>query len=378
MGVFVTRFFTTEDFIAASVEKFGDTFSYEETLYVNTNTKIKITCKKHGIFETRTFNHLRATGGCKQCQRDNAKVGTDKFIERATEIHNGRYDYSLVDYIKTNLKVKIICPIHGVFEQTPNSHLQGNGCYKCSGKQRKTTEQFIKEAKEVHGNRYDYSLVDYKTTTTYVKIICKEHGIFEQYPVSHVKRSEGCPECGKHYRPKRYTQEEYIEKAKEVHGDVYDLSSVVYIGCADKLYPTCREHGLFPQTGSRFLRGFGCPKCANRGFKYDEPCELYIHKVFKGDDLLGFKFGVSYSHEARLKVLKQFSPNLKFETIFVESFATGRDAFNIENSIKTEYKELIPYIQKDVMKDGYTETLPPYILPNLLDFINNQIYKPIT
>jgi hypothetical protein len=361
----------TEKFISKSIKKFKDKFQYTAVDYVSPKLKIKLICPKHGIFEITPANHLSSTaGGCVQCQRDNAKVGTDKFIERSTKIHNGKYDYSLVDYKRSDTKVKIICPIHGIFEQLPQSHLKGNGCHQCSGKQRKTTEQFIKEAKEVHGDLYDYSLVDYKTTTTYVKIVCKEHGIFEQYPTAHVNRGDGCPECGKHYKPKRYTQEDYIEKAREVHGDVYDLSSVVYIGCADKLYPTCREHGLFPQTGSRFLRGFGCPKCANRGFKYDEPCELYIHKVFTENIFIGLKFGVSYNHEARLKVLKQFSPNLEFETVFVKNFGTGREAFNIENAIKSKFSEVIPFISKSTMEDGYTETLPPYSLQKLLEFIN--------
>ena len=368
----------TENFIARSKSKFGDKFTYEATEYVKAHNLVKITCKIHGVFEITPTNHLHSKkGGCIQCQRENATVGTEDFIKRATERHNGKYDYSLVDYIKSSIRVKIICPVHGIFEQTPNSHLKTGGCYECSGKRRKTTEEFIAQAIEVHGYKYDYSLVEYKTASTKVKIICPEHGVFEQTPQGHVSRGDGCPSCGKLSRPIRYTQEEFIEKAVAVHGNTYDLSTVEYLGCAHKIYPTCKEHGIFSQVSYRFLGGYGCPKCANRGFKYDEPCELYIHKVFKDEEFIGLKFGVSYNHLARLKVLKQFSPDLEFDTVFVEQFNTGREAFKLESAIKTKFSDLIPAINKSVMEDGYTETLPTNMLDDTLEFITKYKQLPI-
>lgn len=131
---------------------------------------------------------------------------TEEFIKRSKEVHNINYDYSLVEYTNNKSKVKIICPKHGIFEQRANNHLRGDGCCKCAQEQRPltrngkkrtlTTEEFIKRAEEIHNGKYDYSLVDYKNASTKVKIICLEHGIFEQRACSHLE-GRGCPNCVK-------------------------------------------------------------------------------------------------------------------------------------------------------------------------------------
>ena len=106
---------------------------------------------------------------------------TDKnnlFIQKAHKIHGDKYDYCKVEYVNNNTKVCIICPIHGEFWQTPNHHLSGQGCPKCSGNVKKTTEQFIAKAKEIYGDRYNYSKVKYINAKTKVCIICPTHGEF--------------------------------------------------------------------------------------------------------------------------------------------------------------------------------------------------------
>lgn len=80
--------------------------------------------------------------------------------------------------LTTPLKVKIICEKHGIFEQTPAHHMRGNGCQLCSENKKMTNGDFIGKVKEIHGNRYDYSLVEYTNSNTKVKIICEEHGEF--------------------------------------------------------------------------------------------------------------------------------------------------------------------------------------------------------
>jgi len=105
-----------------------------------------------------------------------------------------KYDYSLVEYKNAHIKVKIVCIEHGVFEQTPNNHLQGNGCPKCNGGILKTKNDFIKKSKMVHHSKYDYLLVEYKNMRTNVKIVCPIHGVFEQRPSHHVD-GVGCPHC---------------------------------------------------------------------------------------------------------------------------------------------------------------------------------------
>ena len=181
---------------------------------------------------------------------------TEEFIARAKQVHGDKYDYSLVEYVNAHTKIKIICPVHGVFEQTPDGHLK-HGCSKCSGNAKMNTVLFIEKAKQVHGNKYDYSKVVYKNTSTKVCIICPEHGEFWQTPNSHLNGA-GCNQCCKNAK---VTYDEFITKAKEVHGDKYDYSKVKYVNVSTKVCIICPEHGEFWQTPSQHLSGRGCQKC---------------------------------------------------------------------------------------------------------------------
>ena len=184
---------TTEEFIIDAYCKHGDRYNYKLVEYKNAKTKVKIVCSIHGVFEQRPYDHLKGYG-CLECG-GSKRLTTEKFVKKAKYIHGDRYDYSLVDYKNNYTKVKIICSIHGSFEQIPNNHLNGKGCSKCSGSKKLTTEQFIKKAKIIHSDKYDYKLVEYKNKETKIKIICPEHGIFEQRPYDHLSGS-GCPKCG--------------------------------------------------------------------------------------------------------------------------------------------------------------------------------------
>ena len=127
------------------------------------------------------------------------KDNRESFIEKAKQVHDGKYDYSKVEYVNSQTKVCIICPEHGEFWQTPANHLFGEGCKKCSiikvhNEQKDNKEEFIEKAKQVHGDKYDYSKCEYKTTEKKVTIICKTHGEFKQTPHSHLQ-GQGCPVC---------------------------------------------------------------------------------------------------------------------------------------------------------------------------------------
>ena len=197
------------------------------------------------------------------------KLTKDEFVKRARRVHGNRYDYSKVDYKNDREKVCIICKEdgHGEFSQSPNIHLRGSGCPVCgvvskSNKNRSSTENFIKKSREVHGDKYDYSKVEYKNNKEKVCIICKEEGHreFYQIPSSHLK-GNGCPKCGRNARP---TTEEFIKKAKEVHGDKYDYSKVEYKNSKEKVCIICKEEGHreFYQTPNDHLQGIGCPNCS--------------------------------------------------------------------------------------------------------------------
>ena len=115
------------------------------------------------------------------------KKATEEFIRKAREVHGDKYDYSKAEYKNHLTKITIICPEHGEFQQIPSGHLSGHGCPKCSGKAKLTTEEFIRKAREVHGDKYDYSKVDYKNANTNITIVCPEHGEFEQRPADHLR-----------------------------------------------------------------------------------------------------------------------------------------------------------------------------------------------
>ena len=110
----------------------------------------------------------------------------EKFIDRSNEVHNNKYDYSLVDYINNKIRVKIICPIHGIFYQIPYHHYNGCGCPICSKNRKSDSYAIINRFNFKHDNRYDYSLLEYVNMHTKVKIICIDHGIFEQTPLYHL------------------------------------------------------------------------------------------------------------------------------------------------------------------------------------------------
>lgn len=119
---------------------------------------------------------------------------TEEFIAKSREVHGDKYDYSKTVYVNQTTDVVITCPKHGDFLQRPNNHYMGAGCPSCSGNRRLTTEKFIERAKNVHGNKYDYSKVVYVNNKTKVSIICPEHGEFLQSPDKHLQ-GRGCPGC---------------------------------------------------------------------------------------------------------------------------------------------------------------------------------------
>lgn len=195
---------TQTNFINMANKTHNNKYNYKYTIYINTDTKIKISCPEHGCFFQTPYKHINRSQGCKKCgtaKRINESLDNRKkiFIDMANTIYSNKYDYSLVEYTNNSTKTKIICPKHGVFEQAPTHHLQEKeGCKFCV-KQRenplkKTTQEFIHQAKEVHGNKYDYSIINYNTAKFKVKIICVKHGVFAQLPSKHLF-GDGCPYC---------------------------------------------------------------------------------------------------------------------------------------------------------------------------------------
>lgn len=251
-----------ENFISRSIEIHGDKYDYSLVVYKNSETKIKIICKVHGEFEQKPRQHL-VGNGCKKCANENSFKTNQQFIAEAIEIHGDKYDYSLVDYIGCFDLIKIICRTHGEFEQTPSHHLSGSGCKKCMlDKQRKSLDEFMIQATSIHGDKYDYSLVKFSTVKDSVKIICHKHGEFEQSVDQHINSKSGCPKCGKESVTK--SKEQFIKDAIKIHGDKYDYSLVEYINNQTYITIICKMHGEFKQSPNSHLQRSGCPFCVNK------------------------------------------------------------------------------------------------------------------
>ena len=248
-------------FIEKALHKFGNKFDYSQVKYTGSRNPIIIICPKHGEFQTTSFDFLQSEFGCKKCAYEKRKMPSkltiEQFIARAQQVHGKKYDYSNVEYVNSSTPITITCPIHGDFKQVPNDHLSGCGCPTCSKRKRVDTAEFIRRARLVHGDKYDYSKVDFKNVHTKIDIICPIHGVFPQYPKAHW-RGDGCPKCRNYFE---WTTENFIQKAKEVHGDKYDYSKTIIEGRDIKTCIVCPKHGVFWQKPCEHLYGSGCPKC---------------------------------------------------------------------------------------------------------------------
>ena len=269
-----------EDFIIKARTVHGDKYDYSKVVYINNTTKVCIICHEkdefgveHGEFWQTPKNHLKGCG-CPKCSKT-YRMSTEDFIKKAISIHGNKYDYSKTIYKNYQTKVCIICPIHGEFYQLPGNHLKGEGCIKCrndkmSVERSSDSEKFIMQAKQIHGNKYVYSKVDYKNNHEKVCIICPEHGEFWQMPCNHL-HGAGCPWCYKAKKTKKVENKKakikkdwrhsFLNKSIEKYGDKYDYSKVNYINSTTKVCIVCPKHGEFWKTPNKFLSGQECPEC---------------------------------------------------------------------------------------------------------------------
>lgn len=261
---------TNETFIGKAKEIHGDKYNYSKVEYVNSSTKVCIICYKHREFLQKPNNHLNGQG-CPLCglnSRAQKRTYTkETFVNKAKVIHDDKYDYSNSIYKGSYEKTCIICKVHGKFWQTPHNHLKGQGCPQCAldnSPLLSTIEKFTEKARLIHGYKYDYTLSKYVGSKKKTDIICPIHGMFSQTPNDHLQGC-GCPKCGKENSIviNSSNTDEFIEKAKQVFGDNYDYSKVLYNKSKEKVCVVCPTHGDFYTTPSNHLSGYGCPKCGN-------------------------------------------------------------------------------------------------------------------
>ena len=284
-----------DEYIKRAKEIHGDKYDYSKFKFTGYKKNVVITCPKHGDFELTYDKHISGQG-CKKCYYEKEvkhnSISVDEFIKRAKEVHGDKYDYSKVKFRHYSTDIIIvICPIHGEFETTAIAHINSKygNCKKCYREERKkndsiSTEEFIKKAREKHGDKYDYSKTDTLNRDENGKVIvtCPIHGDFKVEVFKHIYRGDGCRKCGydKSSITQKFTTEEFIKRAKEVHGDKYDYSKVDYVSYDSDVIITCPIHGDFPQTPDSHLQGSGCQKCSFKISKSEtELCDILKENI---------------------------------------------------------------------------------------------------
>jgi very-short-patch-repair endonuclease len=276
-------------------------------------------------------------------------------ISKFQKVHGNKFDYSKVLYSTAKTKVIVTCNEHGDFLITPNNHLSGYGCLKCSGRgftKEENLSRFINNGHKIHNNKYDYSLVDISAKK--LIIICPIHGEFTQTKIGHITNKSGCPLCGKDIAANK-TQlgnSRFIEKANKTHNGQYSYNNVIYVNAHKKVNVTCSIHGDFSVTPvNHWSNGVGCPSCSNSNpskgevivknwlvkhnihFEYQKTFNNLYYKSKKGR--LKYDFFIPNQN-----LLIEFDGEYHFRPISFSKLISGVDQLaltQIRDNIKAEY-----------------------------------------
>lgn len=341
---------TREEFESKARCVHGDKYNYDLVTYINNRTKVGIVCSEHGVFNIIPNSHLNGRG-CKQCgieSRANKNRRTlPYFLKKCREVHGNRYDYSLLT--EDNFKgidsiVKIICERHGEFTQRAISHIKGHGCERCSYEERGSNSVIdpsivLNRFRDLNGEEFEYDMTSYKDTVSKMRIRCKKHGWFLQSPSKHIGGRK-CPSCKDSLLGdrSRSNKGEFIQKAREVHGDYYNYDKVVYRRNNIPVSIVCPVHGDFKQRTNNHLLGAGCPTCANISsmVKHGQniPCKIYLLE-FSGEEYF-YKVGITRTIKKRLNTLRR-ETECKIKNICcIEAIA--KDCVEVEQFIINKFR----------------------------------------
>lgn len=344
----------------------GERYDYSLVVYQGTHIHVNIVCSEHGIFPQAPEHHKRGNN-CPKCVLENSRYSLEKVIEDFIETHGDKYDYSKVNYINDGTKVDIICHEHGMFPQKPNNHKNGQGCPECFKIDR---DEYINKMEIKHNFKYDYSKVALAfKTTDYIDIICPHHGIFSQNAHNHLN-GDGCPECN--WENSKLTSEEFIERSNIKHNFKFDYSKSIYIDSASKIDIICPHHGLFSQKANNHLNGKGCDKCK------ESKGEAKIRNYLINNNI---KFITQKTFEnCKYIQLLKFDFWIPFLNLLIEY--DGEQHFNVieffggeeglkNNQIRDEIKnEFCKENNINLLRIKYTEI-------NNIENILNKIFKPL-
>lgn len=222
------------------------------------------------------------------------RLTLDVVLERFRLKHGDKYDYSKVVYVNRRTPMKIICPIHGEFEQTSDKHYK-YGCWECGVKYRTSNRKFntdecIKLCIEKHGDRYSYDKVNYVDCKTKITITCHKHGDFEQLPINHYLNGHNCPTCANHLKSGGYETLSDDELRNISPAYLYHVTISGDGELFEKIGVTCD-----PDTRFRSI-GHGYKIVRRRIMKYNT-----MYGAFKDEQKLHLKFN-KYQYIPKYKI----------------------------------------------------------------------------
>ena len=211
-------------------------------------------------------------------------MNTNLFIEKSKRIHDDFYNYGKSVYVSNKTMIIITCPEHGDFAQTPNNHLSGYGCIKCSivsRKNKRKMNDFIEVSRSKFFDKFNYDEVEYINNATNIKLMCNFHGEIYTTPSVHLKSKTGCPKCSTENaaNSQKSNLDDLIFRFNEKHKNRYNYEKVDYISCNKKIEIICNKHGSFWQSSKQHLRGDGCPNC------YISNGEYVIYEYLKQNNI---------------------------------------------------------------------------------------------
>lgn len=353
-------------------------------LYKDVNSKILI---RYEGFDFLSVPYSLLNGALPSIRT--VKDKTNFTISKFREIHGDKYGYAKVEYVNAISKVEIECSLHGSFYQTPHGHLNGYGCMDCSNiiiglKGRLSIEDFVRRSNVIHNNKYDYSLVNYKSVYDKVKIICPIHQEFKQSVSAHVNAGSGCPKCSalSGSLKNRASRDHIIDQFHKTHGDKYDYSKFEYITKKIKSEIICPIHDSFLQNADNHSQGKGCPVCKTEkmGWSYSkwekqglsshyfDSFKVYIIRCYNSNEEF-YKIGKTF-----VTIKKRFCRTLfmpyDYEVIkVIESKIDARYISELERKLQNVF--IINKYKPEISFGGQTECFSEIDLPVIEAIANN-------
>jgi len=349
----MTHRLTTKEFITRSNDTHNNKYTYLYTKYVNSKTKVTITCPEHGNFEQIAGDHLNGRG-CRKCG-GTSRLTNDEVIRQLEALPNiAEYSYSEVDYVNNITPIIIICKHHGPFEQLLPNHLKGHGCIKCKhDAQRITPEEFLHTSMRVHSGKYTYGPLSTTQLTlrSPITVICPNHGPYVSTLGTHM-RGSNCLKCVNEAQTK--TLSTFIQESKDLYGDLFSYEFTKYVNKETKLLLTCTSCGnLVTTTPGNHLHGGstgGCSTCSQAGFDKNKPGLLYYFKVCLGSNT-AWKIGITNN-----SIRKRYSlaERNRMSNIISVWYENGAECYAEEQRILKEFN-MHKYTGPKLLNSGNTE-----------------------